>query len=241
MTSTEKLLDRERCRRWAHWFIFESGNLRTKDEHDQEEPVKTFPDQRYLRVLVDLLLLSGRWIEPGQAAFAIAAGMDAGYLSAVYRVGVLCVEKSRQVLATWTVCAYVLWRAKYHPYQLILVQSKREDDAANLVFNRDPTVARISFMEMALPSYLKSEESLKRATYAQLLFPNGSRIWGIPEGGDVIRSNTPSLIVSDEAAFQPDFGGSYAAAQPAVQGGGQYVAISSAEPGDYGDLIECER
>lgn len=234
----EQVLERERCRRFPHYLIFDSGYLRTKDEHDQVDPVKRFPDEPYLRVLLDLLLVSGRIIEATGARYALGAGIELSYLQALHEVGVLCLEKSRQIMATWTVCAYVLWRAKFVAHQLILIQSKREDDAANLVFNRDPTVGRISFMEFSLPAWLRSQDVLKRATYSQLLFPNGSRVWGIPEGGDVIRSNTPSLIVSDEAAFQPEFGASYAAAQPAINGGGQYVALSSAEPGDYADLLE---
>jgi hypothetical protein len=66
-----------------------------------------------------------------------------------------------------------------------------------------------------------------------------SHIWGIPEGGSIIRSNTPSLVVADEAAFQPEFGESYTAALPAVKGGGSYVALSSAELGAFAELVEA--
>ncbi len=238
MTGAEKLIAKERARRSAHYFIFESGFLKTKDEHDQENPVKTFPDQAYLRVLLDCLLVSGRYTKPDAALFALSAGVPLDWLERIADIGLLPVEKSRQVMATWLVCAYLLWRAKYKPYQLILVQSKREDDAANLVFNKEPEVGRVSFMEHNLPSFLKSVEFPKAGTYAHLFFPNGSHIWAIPEGADIIRSNTPSVCFSDEAAFQPEFDASYTAARPCLDGGGQYIAISSANPGSFCDLVE---
>ena len=104
---------------------------------------------------------------------------------------------------------------------------------------KEPWFARISFMEHTLPKHLKSLTFPRCASYSQLLFPNGSKIWGIPEGGDIIRSNTPSLVFSDEAAFQPEFDKAYTAALPAIKGGGQLVAISSAEPGAFGTLVEA--
>lgn len=233
------VLERQRCREDAHYFIFDSKRLLTKDEHDADEPVKPLPDTPYLRVFLDCLLVSGRIQKPKEAKWALEYGVDPEYLDMSHEVAMTLVEKSRQVMATWTVCAYLLWRAKFRPYQLILVQSKREDDASNLVYNKEPTVGRISFMEVGLPQHLRSLEFPRNATFGQLYFPNGSRIWAIPEGGDVIRSNTPTVIFSDESAFQPEFGNSYAAARPSVEGGGQYVAVSSAEPGEYGELIEA--
>ena len=231
-------LDAERCRRDAQYFVFESG-LVTKDEHDQHDPIKPFPDLPYLRSLLDCLLVSGRCLPHSRAHHASAAGHSDLWLHALATSGLFLVEKSRQVMATWLCCGYLLWRAKYLPHQLILVQSKKEDDAANLVFNREPFVARISFMESHLPAHLRTASFPKAGAYANLTFPTGSRIWGIPEGGHTIRSNTPSVVFADEAAFQPEFGGSFTAALPAIRGGGQYIAISSAEPGSFQELVEA--
>lgn len=245
MTKGEQVFERERCRRWAHYFIFDSGHLRTKDEHDQESPVKPFPEMPYLRVLLDCLLVSGKLMEPERARFALEAGLDVGWLRLIHDIGLLPVEKSRQVMATWLVCAYLLWRAKFRQYQLILVQSKREDDAANLVFNKDESVARMSFMESQLPAWLRSIEFPKDATFGHLhvrqSFGRGSHLWAVPEGADIIRSNTPSVVFSDESAFQPEFDASYTAARPCLEGGGQYVAISSANPGSFCELVEGEK
>ena len=230
-------LEVEACRRDAHRFIF--THLKTKDEHDQVNPLKPFPDLLYLRSLLDALLVSGHLIQPAQARYALEVGHSELWLQGLASSGILMTEKSRQVMATWLCCAYLLWRAKFLDHQLILVQSKREDDAANLVFNKEPFVARMSCMEMLLPQFLKTLTFPRCASYSQLVFPNGSRVWGIPEGSDIIRSNTASVIFSDEACFQPEFGGAFTAALPATKGGGQFVAISSAEPGTFAELVEA--
>lgn len=242
MTSADKLkyaFEVEKCRRDAHYFIFDSKALLTKDEHDPSNPVKPMPDKEYLRIMLDCLLLSGKVIKPDRAVYARAGGLPQSFLEQLHFTGIFMTEKSRQVMATWLTCAYLFWRAKYRKHQLELVQSKREDDAANLVFNKESHVSRISFMEVNLPRYLRTLNFPRAGAYGQLFFPTGSRIWAIPEGGDIIRSNTPSVVFSDEAAFQPEFSNSFTAALPAIKGGGQYVAVSSAEPGSFQELVEA--
>ena len=230
-------LDRMRMQKDPQWFVFESG-LVTKDEHDAKHAMKPFPDEPSLRVVLECCCLSGGLLEPRDAALALAHGYSLAALQTIRDAGMLFIEKSRQVMATWVCCAYLLWRAKTQPHQLILVQSKREEDAANLVYAKEAWQARISFMETHLPFHLRTAKFPKAGAYAQLAFPNGSRIWGIPEGGDIVRSNTASVIMADEAAFQPAFGDAYTAALPAIHGGGSFIAISSAEQGAFADLVE---
>ena len=148
------------------------------------------------------------------------------------------VEKSRHVFATWLVLLYLHWRAKFRPHQLIIVQSKREDDAANLVFNKEPHIGRMSFVEVHLPQHLRTMQFPGGGAYGHLYHPNGSHVWAIPEGADIIRSNNPSVVFSDEAAFQPEFGNAYTAAIPAIKGGGQLIGVSSANPGEFQTLVE---
>jgi len=74
--------------------------------------------------------------------------------------------------------------------------------------------------------------------YCHLYFPNGSHILGIPEGGHIIRSHNPSVLFSDEAAFQPEFGKAYTAALPAITHGGQLIVVSSAEVSEFQQLVE---
>lgn len=226
---------RELCRRSAHYFIFDGKLLRTKDEHESEAPVKLFPDKAYLRVILDCLLLTGGMIPVSKARYATEAGLPVARLD---RAGMFAVEKSRQIMATWLVAAYCLWRAKYRQHQLILWQSKKEDDAASVVFDKDRDTARMSFMETHLPASIQSPVGFSRCNIRYQ--DTGSRIWGIPEGADVIRSNTPSVLVSDEAAFQPEFASARDAAMPAIKGGGQIIAISSAAPGAFAQWVGAE-
>lgn len=245
-----------------HAFVFgfdeQPRVVYTKDEHNAEVPEQPFPDLPYLRCLFDCLLVSGRFVSPENAEYARAWGIPLAHLRQQATTGTLFVEKSRQILASWLCCAYLLWRAKFHAHQLIIVQSKKEEDAAKFVFVKEPQQARISYIESRLPDWLQDglfhrpggtppgmhrflkSSVIHRADYGNLYFQNGSRIWAVPQGGDVIRSNTPSTLFSDEAAFQPDFGLAYQAALPALRGGGQGIFVSSAEISDFAQLVEAQ-
>ena len=152
-------------------------------------------------------------------------------LDTIQNEQLVAIEKSRQLMVTWLVCLYCLWCAKYQKNRLIFIQSKKEEDAANLVFNAEWPAGRISFMESNLPETLRSDCA---SAYGKLFFRDtGSRIWGIPEGGDQIRSYTASVIASDEAAFQPEFEQAWKASNPSVKGGGKMIVVSSARNGAY--------
>jgi hypothetical protein len=219
--SLTKLTQRERedlqAITWALHQIKSSESLhyfakfvKTKDEHGVGElSIKPFPlrsEKPYL------------WV----------------FLDACQTEQLLLVEKSRQMMLTWAACLYCFWVAKYRQNRLIFIQSKKEDDAAALVFSRDPISSRVSFMELHLPEELRTIDFNKNASFAQLWFPDtGSRIIGIPEGGEKIRSYTASLVFSDELAFQPDAEEAYKAARPTISGGGQFLGVSSARNGAF--------
>ena len=61
----------------------------------------------------------------------------------------------------------------------------------------------------------------------------GSLIEAVPQGADQVRGKTPSLYLSDEAAFQDAFGDAVVALRPAVTGGGKFIAFSSVDAGSY--------
>jgi len=193
-----------------HSFVFGAHGervLTTKDEHRSDAPEQYFPDLPYLRCLFDCLLVSGHFLEPGKATHALAWGLPEAHLAQMEETGMVFIEKSRQIMASWLCCAYLLWRAKFHSHQLLLVQSKREEDAAKFVYEKEPQQARISFMESRLPIWLQDglftgtasigtrmRKMAQRCGYGHLYFPNGSHLWAVPQGGDVIRSNTPSCL-----------------------------------------------
>lgn len=214
-----------------------------KDEHNIYHPTQPFPDLPYLRAMIDMFLVGGGIIRPEDAKYALDWGLSLGDLCVLGETSIIAVEKSRQVMITWIALAYILWRAKFMEHQLIMVQSKREADAQKLVCVKEsePDAARLTFMETHLPSHLRSVDFSRRGATSKcnVYFDSGSHVWGIPEGGSIIRSHTPSLLFSDEAAFQPAFGEAYRAALPAIRGGGQLIVVSSAEQGDFQMLVEA--
>ena len=186
----------------------------TKDEHDEENPVKLFPAKPYVSYLLDLF--------------------------SDYQTPIVFVAKSRQIMLTWLCCVFALWTAKAFSHRLIFLQSKKELDAANLVFNggrkgQNWDTGRISFIEKHLPWWLQDKGI--ESSFGRLQFQNGSIIAGIPEGGNMVRSYTPSLMISDEAAFQPEFSAAYTAMLPVTKQGGKLIAVSSADPGAFADIV----
>ena len=177
----------------------------TKDERDTDNPVKSFPDKSYLRYVIDAVHESKR----------------------------IMVPKSRQIHMSWLMCCYALWTALFHPHSNIFFQSKKEEDASMMVFNKRPHNARISFIYEHLPPWIKNLVTAE-GTYSKMNFSNGSLIWGIPEGGNIIRSHTATLFISDECAFQPEFENAYTSSAPMAK---KIVGISSAAPGYFADLV----
>src|SRR3990167_5268220 len=182
--------------------------VQTKDEKD-EGKVKLFPsDKEYL------LDLAARFVQEP----------------------LLLVKKSRQMMVSWLAVAYCAWRCYTRPNQLIIWQSKTEGDAAAMVFDKDdPQVARMSFICSKLPRWAFDTP---KGSYASLLWPNGSIVKGAKQNPEMVRQLSPSLVLSDEMGFQEYAGEIYAAARPAISGGGQFIGISSANPGFFWEAAE---
>ena len=145
----------------------------------------------------------------------------------------LLIPKSRQVMVSWGMVLCHLWWAMFRSGQLVFFQSKKEEDA-------DKLVKRAFGVWRRLPLWMQ-ERCPATYSYCNLKFTGQDcLIQGIPQGEDQIRSNTASAIFDDEAAFQPEFGSAFSAAQPAVEGGGRFTAASSAKAGEFFDLCDAE-
>jgi hypothetical protein len=185
----------------AYWLWNDQMYVWTRDEYDPVNPVKPFPDEPGLRDVLNEIHLGDQQVT--------------------------CLGKSRQLTVTWLVVAYFVWWARFVPNQLLFIQSKKEEDAANLVFNKESGMGRASFIENNLPKWMQTDLSV---SYGVILYPNGSKLWGIPQGGDIIRSYTGSGLFSDEAAFQPFAREAYRAAKACCR---KIVMVSSAEGGSF--------
>lgn len=174
------------------WYFMENY-VQTLDEHDSNSPIKSLPKKEYLKELSNLFLIER----------------------------LLLIEKSRQMLVTWMGMAYCLWLAMFHQGKRIFVQSKKEQDANNLI-------DRIKFIYEHLPDWFKEKYKANPFSYLKLEFGKwNSIIQGIPQGAEQLRQYTVSLVFSDEMAFQEKSEEAFIAAKPTITGGGQYIGVST--------------
>ena len=214
----------ERCAAsFEHFFL---TYVKTKDEHDRTRPVKSIPDKAYLRFL----------------AREFQHGPD-----------VIYVAKSRQLMVSWVLSALTVWTILFRPHSLVCFQSKKEDDAASMLYKDGPGVGRASFIMANLPEWLQicvvmDTEGNKRNvryplnqqtfSYGQITMPNGSQAVALAQGAAQVESKVPTLFISDESSLQDEWRASWAAAMPCVDGGGRALAVATMRlPSAYGDEI----
>lgn len=147
------------------------------------------------------------------------------------REKIVFIEKSRDMMATWLVVALYTWDTIFHRNRENIFQS---DDASKTM----ELVERAFFIWDHQPKFLKSVHpavfTSGQTRSGILRVPSlGSTILGFPQGPDQIRQYHPSGIFVDEAAFQVEAEAAFMAVKPAIQAGGRYTAVSSANPGFF--------
>lgn len=134
-------------------------------------------------------------------------------LELIHREPVLFIEKSRDMMISWLCVGFFTHAAMVNEHREVLFQSQKEDKAAELV---DYAKTLYDQQNEALKRRFPLTKSIREQAALKLEFANGSRIVGIPEGADQIRSYHPWGLLMDEAAFQPEAGEAYDAAVPGV-------------------------
>lgn len=226
------------ARRAAEWGLIQKSfpyflfrYCRTRDEHDPTVYAKRVPLKAYLREIAMALQLEKR----------------------------LAIPKSRQMLVSWTVCAFVLWVTLTRDHALCFVQSKKEEDA-------DALLGRLYDLYVRLDGWLRKENPVNpskdgQRMYCHMIFPwtrerveaharargekpeyqivgtERARVWAIPQGPDVLRQYTATLILSDEDAFQERAGDAFKAAAPTVSPDAWWIKVSSANPGHFQAVV----
>jgi hypothetical protein len=188
--------------------------------HDRDESVKTFPEKEYIKLIVET------WLnEP-----------------------LLLIPKSRQMMVSWLFTALYGWDTFFHHGRLTFFQSKREDDA-------DDLVKRTKFIWDHLPAFLKryykggqfyelkcNPQHNGQHVRCRMTFPDtNSEIRGIPEGGDIIRMHTASGILADEMAFQPEAKNAYTASKPTISNKGRFTGVSTAEDNTFFEAMVFDK
>lgn len=140
--------------------------------------------------------------------------------------------KSRQMTVSWLIIALLLHEAQFFDYRLDAVFSKKEDDAFQLV-------ERAKFIYNHQSVWLKNlcplDRKMRDMPLGHIYFENGSKMRGLAQGKDQVRSYVPSTALIDEAAFQDKLEETYNACVPCCQ---KIVTVSSANSGFFQRLCE---
>ena len=197
----DKIKDDEIARCAKDGWYFVKHLVKTRDEAaGAEHSIMPFPDEPALKAIWNVLEHS-----PSK---------------------LIIIAKSRQIMVSWVTCAFALWRARFFPNRQVVWQTKKEDDAKDMVcYGQDRLdEARMQFIESHLPHFMAKK---RRFRDGQIIYDNGSKIVAVPEGGHQVRSKTTSLIVIDEAAFQDQFQAALTAALPLLNKESKMIAIST--------------
>ena len=181
--------------------IDEENALRLQAYFSPIDPIRPFPMKEYFRPLINTWLTEQ----------------------------LILVPKSRDMMATWLYLALYSWDTFFHKGRQNFVQSQTAPKTRDLV-------KRAFVMYKNQPKFLRD---VNKAVFTIGSFNAGvitldgldSEMIGLPQGEEQIRQYHPSGIFTDETAFHPKAGETFAAIKPAVQAGGRYTGVSSAFPG----------
>lgn len=184
----------------------------TLDVHDNLNPLKPYPEKEYLKIIVE------KWLKHP----------------------LLLIPKSRQMMLSWIMTSLYLWDTQFHAGRLTFFQSKKADDAndlvkrSKLVWDNEPSFLKRYYKDGKFHTLQCNPQAQGSHVYNLMTFPQiHSEIRGIPEGGDVIRMHTCSGILSDEMAFQPEAKSAYTAAKPTISSKGRFTGVSTAEDNTF--------
>ena len=152
-------------------------------------------------------------------------------VSSFQKEPVLFIEKSRDMMLSWLCVGLFTHAAMTTPGIEVLFQSQKEEKAFELVeYAKTLYDQQSPQLQKAFPL----ARPLQAMADGLLEFANGSRIIGIPGGGDQVRSYHPWGLLQDEAAFMPEAGEAYDNAVPVCK---KIVVLSSAGPGWFADFV----
>jgi hypothetical protein len=161
----------------------------------------------------------------------------------------VCILKARQLGISWLLCAYALWLCLFNPGYKVLLFSKRQDEANDLLRrirslyqrlpgwfrSRLPTIGIVedAAMMTARSRGRRKKRILKENT-RELEFSNGSRILSMPATPSAGVSYTADLVIMDEAAHMPNGRDLAANVKPTIDAGGRLIVLSTANGmGDF--------
>ncbi len=137
--------------------------------------------------------------------------------------------KARQLGVSWLFAGYALYTFLSRPGSVILLISRREQEASKLL-------AKVTYMYHRLPPDLLPPSHRKDADTGVRFFSHHlhSEILALPATPDTGRSETSTLVIPDEWAIQEYAGEMYGGYEPTVGQNGQIIGGSTAKgPGGF--------
>lgn len=127
--------------------------------------------------------------------------------------------KARQLGYSWLVTYYLLWSAAFKGIECGYVSLGQREARIQMLRMR---VARDN-----LPEHIRPEGVIN---VDDAMFDSGGTVRALPSTEDAGISQTLGLAVMDELAFHPYGQSNYGAMSPALSAGGQFIALSTADP-----------
>ncbi|GIV82075.1 MAG: hypothetical protein KatS3mg051_1429 [Anaerolineae bacterium] len=142
---------------------------------------------------------------------------QARVLKTFHTARLVIVLKARQIGMTWLALAYALWLMLFHPAATVLLFSRRDDEAVDLLD------FRLKGLYVRLPAWLRARAVVADNAH-EFALSNGSRAMAFPTtAGD---SYTASLVIADEFDLVQDQDRLMAAVKPTIDNGGQMILLS---------------
>lgn len=125
--------------------------------------------------------------------------------------------KARQLGVTWLALTFALWLMLFHPAATILLFSRRDDEAIELLDER------LKGMYRRLPAWLQARAVATNSKH-EFALSNGSRALSFPSnGGD---SYTATLVIADEFDLVTDQARLLGGMKPTIDNGGRLILLS---------------
>lgn len=156
-----------------------------------------------------------QWIpfRPWPAQIEVLEALDTGQN--------IIILKARQLGISWLVLTYCLWHMVFHPAPSVMLMSKRDNEAIELLSNR------LVKMYQRLPEYMQTRGDIVAQSSHQFVLPTDSQAMAFPTSGG--RSYTGSIVVLDEADFIPNLSDVLNAIKPTIDAGGQLIILSTVD------------
>jgi hypothetical protein len=130
--------------------------------------------------------------------------------------------KARQIGWSTLVAAYVLWVALTGSDREVILISRTEREAIDLL-------RKVKYAYNNLPDWLRSRAPKNTADHQQQMrFTNGSSIVSMPSQSNPARGSSAFLIVVDEWAFLDNAEEAWASIEPVADVGGRIIGLSTA-------------